>query len=330
MPVVPAFSWIASLNPLDWALVAIVLLGAWGGTRRDFVAGALSLLTLVASLAIAFTGDTPASAWLNERLPDLHEWTLPLAFLLLFAVSSIVLGAVARALIRATPPRAHLHPVNRLLGVLPGAVNGLITATVVAVLLLTVPFSNTVAALARDSVLANRLTGPAEWAEARLEPVFEAPIRRALYSRLIPADERSSVELPFEVADPKDRADLEAQLLQLLNGERQRRGLKPLRADPELTAVARAHSRDMFARGYFSHTTPDRVDPFDRMRRAHVRFLTAGENLAFAPTVASAHEGLMQSPGHRANILRPQFGRVGIGIEDGGVHGLMVTENFRN
>jgi uncharacterized protein YkwD len=61
-----------------------------------------------------------------------------------------------------------------------------------------------------------------------------------------------------------------------------------------------------------------------------VRFLTAGENLAFAPTVASAHEGLMQSPGHRANILRPQFARVGIGIEDGGVHGLMVTEDFRN
>jgi uncharacterized protein YkwD len=330
MPAVPALSWTTSFNPLDWALVAIVLLGAWGGTRRGFVAGALSLLTLVASLAIAFAADTPASAWLNEQLPDLQEWTLPLAFVLLFTVSFIVVGAVVRSLMRSMPARAHLHPANRLLGVLPGAANGLITATVAAVLLLTVPFSNTVAALARDSVLANRLEGPAEWAEARLEPVFEAPIRRALYSRLIPPDERTSVELPFEVADPKDRPDLEAQLLQSINGERQRRGLKPLRADAELAAVARAHSRDMFARGYFSHTTPDRVDPFGRMRRAHVRFLTAGENLAFAPTVASAHEGLMQSPGHRANILRPQFARVGIGIEDGGVHGLMVTEDFRN
>lgn len=330
MPAVPALSWTTSFNALDWALLAIVLLGAWGGTRRGFIAGALSLLTLVASVAIAFGADTPASAWLNEQLPDLQEWTLPLAFLLLFAVSSIVLGAAARALIRATPARAQLHPANRLLGVLPGGVNGLITATVAAVLLLTVPFSSKVATLARESVLASRLAGPAEWAEAKLEPVFEAPIRRALYSRLIPVDERSMVALPFEVAEPKDRPDLEAQLLQLTNAERLRNGLKPLRADPELAAVARAHSRDMFARGYFSHTTPERVDPFDRLRRAHVQFLTAGENLAFAPTVASAQEGLMQSPGHRANILRPQFGRVGIGIEDGGVHGLMVTENFRN
>jgi len=47
-------------------------------------------------------------------------------------------------------------------------------------------------------------------------------------------------------------------------------------------------------------------------------------------SVRIAHAGLMNSPGHRANILRPQFGRVGIGIMDGGVHGLMVTQNFRN
>jgi uncharacterized protein YkwD len=323
-------SWTSFANAVDWALVAIVLLGAWGGWRRGFLAGALQLLTLVATVAIAFLAYQPAAAWLQAHAPNLQDWSVPAAFLLVFTIAFVVLGAVARALIRTTPPRAHLHPLNRVLGLLPGAVNGLITAIVAAVLLLTMPFPPVLTALARDSVLANTLSAPAEWAQTRLEPVFEAPIRHAMYSRLIPTDERSSVQLPFKVPAPADRPDLEAQMLQLLNGERRQHGLKPLRADAELTQVARAHSRDMFARGYFSHTTPDHVDPFDRMRRAHVRFLTAGENLAFAPTLAAAHEGLMQSPGHRANILRPQFGRVGIGIEDGGVHGLMVTQNFRN
>jgi uncharacterized protein YkwD len=46
--------------------------------------------------------------------------------------------------------------------------------------------------------------------------------------------------------------------------------------------------------------------------------------------VQIAHTGLMKSPGHRANILRPEFGRVGICIMEGGVHGLMVTQDFRN
>ena len=59
-------------------------------------------------------------------------------------------------------------------------------------------------------------------------------------------------------------------------------------------------------------------------------YLSAGENLALAPTLHSAHTGLMHSPGHRANILRPQFGRLGIGILDAGRHGLMVTQEFRN
>ena len=86
----------------------------------------------------------------------------------------------------------------------------------------------------------------------------------------------------------------------------------------------------MFARGYFSHYTPEDKDPFERMREANVKFRAAGENLALAPTLQIAHTGLMNSPGHRENILRPAFGRVGIGILDGGRRGLMVSQEFRN
>jgi uncharacterized protein YkwD len=116
----------------------------------------------------------------------------------------------------------------------------------------------------------------------------------------------------------------------MINTERSAAGLRPLAADPELAQVAEAHSTDMFARGYFAHVTPEGRDPFERMREAHVGFVTAGENLALAPTLQIAHTGLMNSPGHRANILQPEFGRVGIGIMDGGIHGLMVTQDFRN
>jgi len=66
------------------------------------------------------------------------------------------------------------------------------------------------------------------------------------------------------------------------------------------------------------------------MRAAGIRYLTAGENLALAPTLQVAHNGLMNSPGHRANILHAQFGRLGIGILDGGIRGLMVSQEFRD
>jgi uncharacterized protein YkwD len=322
--------WMTSVNAVDCLLVGIVLLGAWGGWRRGCVAGALQLLALGISVVIAFVAYEPAAAWLRPYLREYQEWAVPAAFLLVFGVAYVLLGAFARALIRATPAAVHRHAVNHALGVLPGGVNGLIAATVAAVLLLTMPPFDAFSSITRESALAARLAEPAEWVESQLEPVFEAPIRRALHQLLVPADAKAFVELPFKASDARERPDLEAKMLELLNAERAKHGLKPLRADPELTQVARAHSRDMFARGYFSHSTPDHVDPFDRMRQAHLRFLTAGENLALAPDVPQAHEGLMNSPGHRANILRPQFGRVGIGVLDGGQHGLMVTQNFRN
>jgi uncharacterized protein YkwD len=118
--------------------------------------------------------------------------------------------------------------------------------------------------------------------------------------------------------------------LMLINDERAKQGLKALKADTEIQVVARKHSADMFARGYFSHITPEGKDPFDRIRAGRVKFLAAGENLALAQTLSIAHTGLMNSPGHRANILHTSFGRLGIAVLDGGIRGLMITQNFRN
>ena len=117
-------------------------------------------------------------------------------------------------------------------------------------------------------------------------------------------------------------------MLELVNREREAAGVPPLRMDPGIREVARAYSIQMFREGFFSHVDPSGASPFDRMRRGDVRFLAAGENLALAPTVEIAHDGLMKSPGHRANILNRRFGRAGIGVADGGMHGKMFTQNF--
>ena len=148
--------------------------------------------------------------------------------------------------------------------------------------------------------------------------MFGEAIARTLNLLTVQPDSNERVTLPFTVTSSRPRPDLEQQMLDLVNEERIANGLQPLAPDPELTEVARRHSADMFNRGYFAHDTPEGLTPFNRMRDANVRFLVAGENLALAPTVSVAHTGLMNSPGHRANILRPQFGRVGIGIMDGG------------
>ena len=117
-------------------------------------------------------------------------------------------------------------------------------------------------------------------------------------------------------------------MLALLNTERTSKGLKAVEFWEELAQVGRNHCKDMFERGYFSHHTPEGLSPFDRMEKANITFNYAGENLALAPNAILAMKGLMESKGHRENILSKNFGKVGIGVIDGGVYGQMFCQEF--
>jgi len=167
-----------------------------------------------------------------------------------------------------------------------------------------------------------------------LEPELERLLKRiptqSLLFVITPAPtskETTKLSFPVEIKLVESPVD-EGKMFELLNKERIEAGLKPLEWDPEIVPVARAHSRDMFVRSYFSHYNPEGESAFERMDKAGLKFLAAGENLAYAPTVEIAHQGLMNSPGHRDNILRKEFGRVGIGVIDGGIFGKMFTQNF--
>lgn len=122
----------------------------------------------------------------------------------------------------------------------------------------------------------------------------------------------------------------ESDMLRLINEERSKNNLPTLSASLSLQEIARAYSKRMLIEKYFSHVDPDGNDIGNRLAYNDIQFLVAGENLAYAPDVFIAHTGLMNSEGHRENILDPQFTRVGIGIIDAGIFGKMFTQVFTN
>ena len=320
-----------AINPIDVLLVILILLSVLNGYRRGFVHGVLDLAGWVLSLLAGLRYYEPLAQWLGPRVDLWSEvWDRPVAFILIAVGVGVVVQVIGYSLLVRLPEDLRERRVNRVLGVIPGFINGLIIVAIISALLLAIPLNEGLSERTRDSALVNRLAVYAEQLEGELRPVFGDAIARSLNLLTIRPDSNERVELPFKVENPRPRPDLEKQMLDLVNKERQANGLNPLAPDPKLTEVARAHSADMFARGYFAHDTPEGLSPFDRMRAANVHFATAGENLALAPTLMVAHTGLMNSPGHRANILRPQFGRVGIGVLDGGMRGLMISQEFRN
>jgi uncharacterized protein YkwD len=128
---------------------------------------------------------------------------------------------------------------------------------------------------------------------------------------------------------PAELTRTAAEVVERTNRERTRHGLPPLTVDPRLTAAAQAHSTDMIARAFYSHTSPDGSRPWDRAAAAGASRRSIGENIACGQrSPAEVVEGWMNSPGHRANILEPDFTHIGIGFAGGGPAGTYWTQLF--
>jgi hypothetical protein len=109
-------------------------------------------------------------------------------------------------------------------------------------------------------------------------------------------------------------ADFESEVIELANIEREARKLHPLSYSEELTVAARRHSQDMGDQNYFDHTSLDGREFYERITDVGYDYQTCGENIAAGyATPAAVVEGWMNSDGHRANILDPDYCDIGVG-----------------
>lgn len=134
---------------------------------------------------------------------------------------------------------------------------------------------------------------------------------------------------PPATSSPDNAASaLEKQMVDLINAERAKAGASPLVIDAKVTQVARAKSQDMIDRGYFSHTSPTYGSPFQMLSTFGVSYRTAGENIAMNRSMQSAHTALMNSEGHRKNILNTSYKSIGVGIVANASGYLYITQMF--
>ncbi len=119
----------------------------------------------------------------------------------------------------------------------------------------------------------------------------------------------------LKIPELKDVKALENEVIRLVNIERGNRGLELLKANWQLSRVARYKSEDMRDKNYFSHTSPTYGSPFKMMEDFGLRFTAAGENIAKGQrTPREVMNAWMNSPGHRSNILSPSFSEIGVGV----------------
>lgn len=122
---------------------------------------------------------------------------------------------------------------------------------------------------------------------------------------------------------------IENQVIQLTNQQRAKYGLPALKADWQLSRVARYKANDMRDKNYFSHTSPTYGSPFTMIKNFGITYRSAGENIAAGQTTPQAVvQSWMNSSGHRANILKQDFTHIGVGYSKGGSYGHYWVQMF--
>ena len=166
---------------------------------------------------------------------------------------------------------------------------------------------------------------PTKAAPAKVTPVKAAP------AKVTPVKAAPTKVAPSKTITPAltENNKLEQEVATLVNQERAKLGLAPLKLNLELSNVARTKSQDMATNNYFSHQSPTYGSPFDMMKSFGIKYMAAGENIAMGqPTAASVMNGWMNSPGHKANILNSNFTEIGVGVAKNSNGTIYWTQDF--
>ena len=321
---------------LDLVVVATLIFAIVRGWSHRSVREAFSLLGLAIGIGAAVLlvgGVTRVLTFLTSLEINVARVTA--------LVSIVAICSLAGAVVGVRTSRAVIIPGSRLLDSIGGAVMGAMRSILVITLFLfgVVALSSQGAPgfveIVDDSRAGDVFADP----NAPFVVFYESVITRSPDLQALTLWVRQ--QSPLRETVPSDRLDFQAtdarlvgaedaekEMLTLINEERAEVGLDALEWCERCAVVARGHSKDMYRNGYFAHVNLEGDDPFERMKEADIGYDSAGENLAIAPTVVEAHEGLMRSRDHRENILRDEFDEVGIGIFEG-PYGLMCTQVFR-
>jgi len=321
-------------NWLDVLILIIVIFYAIEGYSLGFMLSAIDFISFIFSFILGITFYGRIAPVLVAVFKISQGFANAIGFFAAAAFFEIVFNFVLKTLITGIPfinkdpKRESLKTISQILGILPGILSGLLLSSFILSLVIALPFSVFLKHSVNNSKIGNVLVASTQSFSKNWNNIFGGAVNDVLSFLTVEPQSNQTVDLHFKISQVTVDKLSEQQMFALVNKERVSRGFDALVFVEDLAVVGRKHCKDMFARGYFSHYTPEGASPFDRMLSVSINFNYAGENLALAPNVDLAMNGLMQSPGHKANILSGNFKKVGIGVIDGGVYGQMYCQEF--
>ena len=318
-------------NWIDLIIIFYLLVHFVGGARKGFFSILIALFGLIFSLILSFFTYSYSASFLVDNFAIDTAYANVLGFFTNIFIFKIIIIVLIYKLLPKTLIKIKDSLLNKMIGGFISLAYGLIVVFLIFSITLSFSLPNFINEELRASTAGNFIASDPLKLNKSFKDVFGNVLKTTMDKLdflTIETGNEKQIDLDFETSEVKFDEEMEMDMLEMVNRERTSRGFSELVIDEKARDVARKHGVDMFEQGYFSHTNLEGKSSADRMKDGEVEFSMAGENLAFSKDLLSAHNGLMESPGHRENILHPFFHRVGIGVVDGGVYGIIFVQNF--
>jgi uncharacterized protein YkwD len=315
-------------NYIDLIIIAVLICFTIDAIKHGFWVVSVNFFSFLSSLVLSLRFYKDISSFLKVNFSLGQSVSDATSFLIAAIVFESVAGFLLGFLISKLPEKIRRHKINNLFGILPGLGEGVIIVSFFVTLIIATPIRPQIKSDVTKSEIGSYLLSKTTIVEKNINQVFGGVINDSLTYFTINPETTESIDIEVFEYNLKIDELAESEMLSNVNEERKKNGIPELIFNSNLLPVARSHAKDMWERKYFAHVSPDNKDVGDRLTDAKVSYKIAGENLALAPTTLTAHNGLMNSKGHRENMLDIRFGKVAIGVIDNGIYGKMYVQVF--
>ena len=280
------------MNYFDLGLILILIFFSIEGYFLGFLVMGFSVISFVFSIILSFS--------ILKLIHVSNNFWYPLKFITTTIFIEFFLSILFSKFLKLSSKYFHQKLLNKLLGSLAGFLEGLVIIFTIIFLISAI----------------------------NILPKFKTRFLPPLYS----VDIASYKFIPLNTKNLSlsENSTDEQKMLELINAERNKTGQPKLASDPRLQNLARSYAQTMWTEKYFSHIDKEGKNIGDRLLSAQINFQKAGENLALAPNVNTAHSALMASTDHRQNILSHNFSKVGISAIENSSYGIIFVQIFTN
>jgi len=315
-------------NYIDLIIILVLVYFATEAWRHGFWVILVDFISFLGSILISLSFYKYAALFLRSNFSLGSSVSNALGFLATAIIVEGILGFILAKFLHKLPEKLRERTFLKIAAVIPAIGEGLILIAFILTLAVAFPIKPSVKSDIVRSRIGGVIIAKTVVIEKSVNEIFGGVIQDSLTYLTVKPGSRERISVPTQFNNLKADKESAKEMFSLVNKERSKLGIKELIWNEKIAKVAEGYATYMWENHYFGHISLDGKDVGDRLKEAKINYSAAGENLALAPTVITAHNGLMSSQGHRENILNTEFKKVGVGVVDNGIYGKIFVQVF--